>query len=93
MTFLSFLLLLLIAAIAGALGQALVGYTLGGWVISTIVGFVGAYIGTFLAQQFRLPEFLVIQVGSRSFPLFWAIVGSAILAAGASLLARGRRSF
>ncbi len=92
MTFLGFLLLLLIAAIAGAIGQALAGYTFGGWIVTTIVGFVGAYVGTFLANQFHLPSFFVIQVESRSFPLFWAIVGSAVLAGVASLLTRGGRS-
>ena len=92
MTLLGFLLLLVIAAIAGAIGQALAGYSLGGWVVSTIVGFVGAYLGVWLANQFHLPPFLVIQVDARSFPLFWAIVGSAILSAGVGLISRQRRS-
>jgi uncharacterized membrane protein YeaQ/YmgE (transglycosylase-associated protein family) len=90
MTLTGFLLLLLIAAIAGALGQALAGYSLGGCVMSIIVGFVGAFIGSWLAREFGLPFFLTISVGGESFPLVWAIIGSAILSAVLGLLIRGR---
>ena len=91
MTLVGFLLLLLIAAVAGAIGQALAGYSLGGLVISIIVGFVGAYIGTWLAGQLHLPEFLVVGIDGRSFPLFWAIAGSALLTALMGFISRGRR--
>ncbi len=92
MTLTSFVLLLVIAAVAGMLGQAIGGYALGGCVVSIVLGFVGAYVGMWLADQFHLPEFLLVQVGSNnSFPLFWAIVGSALLSAGVGLLARQRR--
>jgi uncharacterized membrane protein YeaQ/YmgE (transglycosylase-associated protein family) len=45
MTILEFLILLVIAAICGAIGQAIAGYTLGGMVITTVVGFIGAFVG------------------------------------------------
>ena len=91
MTLGGFLLLLLVAAIAGAIGQALAGYSFGGLIITIVVGFVGAYIGTWLAGQFHLPELLVIGVDGKNFPLFWAIAGSALLSAVIGLISRRRR--
>lgn len=90
MTLTGFLLMLLIAAIAGAIGQSLAGYSLGGCVGSIVMGFVGAYIGTWIALQFQLPSFLTVEIDGRGFPLFWAIVGSALLAAAAGWLSRRR---
>ncbi len=69
MTFLGFLVLLLIAAIAGSLGQAIAGYSLGGCLMSIIVGFVGAFLGLWIARQFGLPEWLTINIQGESFPL------------------------
>ena len=51
MTLMGFLILLLIAAICGGIGQAIAGYDLGGCLVSIIVGFIGAYIGLWLAQK------------------------------------------
>ena len=78
MTLMGFLILLLIAAICGAIGQALAGYDLGGCLVSIVVGFIGAYIGLWLAGKFDLPRFFEINVGGKSFPVIWAIIGSAL---------------
>ncbi len=91
MSFLGFLLLLLIAAIAGAIGQVISGYSRGGLVATILIGFVGAFIGTWLASQFHLPNFLQVDVDGRNFPLFWAVVGSALLTAAIGWLSRRRR--
>ena len=56
MTLTEFLILLLIAAICGSVGQALAGYDLGGCLVSIVVGFIGAYIGMWLSARFGLPE-------------------------------------
>jgi uncharacterized membrane protein YeaQ/YmgE (transglycosylase-associated protein family) len=91
MTLTGFLLLLLVAAIAGAIGQAIAGYSLGGLVISILVGFLGAFVGTWLAAQFSLPDFLAIVIDGRNFPLFWAVIGSALLTAIVAWFSRRRR--
>jgi uncharacterized membrane protein YeaQ/YmgE (transglycosylase-associated protein family) len=91
MTLMGFILLLAIAAIAGAIGQAIAGYSLGGCLVSIVVGFVGASIGTWLAGQFHLPTFFVVDVDGRAFPLFWAIAGSALLSAALGFISRRRR--
>ena len=90
MTLLEFFILLIIAAIAGALGQGLAGYSLGGCLISAVVGFVGALIGLWLARLLGLPEFLPIAIGNRTFPIIWSIIGSAIFSAIVGLLTRRR---
>ncbi len=91
MTLLGFALLLVIAAVAGAIGQALAGYSVGGCITSIILGFVGAYIGIWLAQQLDLPTFFIVQVEGHNFPLVWAIIGSALLTAALGLITRSRR--
>jgi uncharacterized membrane protein YeaQ/YmgE (transglycosylase-associated protein family) len=90
MTVLDFVILLVIAAICGAVGQALAGYSVGGCVASTLVGFVGAVIGTWIAGSLGLPEVFAINVGGRSFPIVWSVLGSALFVAILSMLTRGR---
>lgn len=88
------LVLLVIAAICGGLGQALAGYTAGGCVISGLVGIMGAYIGLAIARSLQLPEIFPIQIGGNAFPVLWAIIGSAVLSIILGLLSRmmhGRR--
>ncbi|HTX78996.1 MAG TPA: GlsB/YeaQ/YmgE family stress response membrane protein [Longilinea sp.] len=92
MTFTGFLLLLIIAAVAGAVGQAIAGYSLGGCVTTIVVGFVGAFIGTWIASQFHLPDFLSINIDGEGFPLFWAVIGSALLTALLGWISRRRRT-
>ena len=48
MTLLSFLLLLVIAGICGAIGQAIAGVQ-GGLLVTIAVGFIGALLGIWLA--------------------------------------------
>jgi uncharacterized membrane protein YeaQ/YmgE (transglycosylase-associated protein family) len=90
MTITGLLILLVIAAIAGSLGQALVGYSIGGCLVSIVVGFIGAYIGMWLAGQFGLPEPFPITVQGETFPVLWSIIGSAILSLLLGLLTRRR---
>src|SRR4029079_16118000 len=78
MTLMGFLILLLIAAICGSIGQWLAGYDLGGCFVSIVVGFIGAYIGLWIAGKFGLPEIFGIKVGGKTFPVVWAVVGSAV---------------
>ena len=91
MTFLELLILLLIAALAGAIGQALGGYSLGGCLVSIVVGYIGALIGLWLARQFGLPILIPIRVGGETFPFIWSILGSAILTIILGLITRRRR--
>jgi uncharacterized membrane protein YeaQ/YmgE (transglycosylase-associated protein family) len=93
MTLVEFLLLLVIAAVCGALGQAIAGFSPGGLLITILVGFVGALLGVWIARTVGLPEWFVITVGGQPFPIVWSIIGSALLAALASLFARRPRTY
>ncbi len=90
MTILQILLLVIVAAVCGAIGQSLAGYSLGGCLVSAVVGFLGALLGLWLARELRLPEVLTVHIGSETFPILWSIVGSALLAIGIGLLTRRR---
>ena len=89
MTLTEILILLLIAAICGGIGQALAGYNVGGCLVSIVVGFIGAYIGMWIAGKFGLPEIFAITVGGKTFPIIWAVIGSAVLTFIIALLRRG----
>src|SRR6185503_4898031 len=86
MTLLGFLVLLVIAAICGAIGQSLAGYNLGGCLVSIIVGFIGAYLGMWLAGKMGLPELFTINIQGKSFPIVWSVIGSALFTLVMALL-------
>jgi uncharacterized membrane protein YeaQ/YmgE (transglycosylase-associated protein family) len=80
------LILLVIAGICGAIGRAIAGGTPGGVLVSIAVGFVGALLGTFLANLLRLPELMVITIERHPFPILWSIIGAALFVALIHLL-------
>jgi uncharacterized membrane protein YeaQ/YmgE (transglycosylase-associated protein family) len=90
MTILDLIVLLIIAGICGALGQAITGFTRGGCLVAIALGFIGALLGMWLARQLGLPELLPVQIGTTSFPIIWSIIGSAIFVAIISLITRRR---
>jgi uncharacterized membrane protein YeaQ/YmgE (transglycosylase-associated protein family) len=90
MSLLGLLILLVIAAVAGTIGQALAGYSMGGCLASILIGFVGAFLGMWLANNLGLPELFTINVDGQPFPVVWSIIGSTILALIFGLLTRRR---
>jgi len=90
MTLVGFIILLIIAAIAGSLGMAISGYSRGGCLFSAIVGFLGAFIGMWISRQLGLPELIPITVQGETFPVIWSVIGSAVLSLILGLLTRGR---
>jgi uncharacterized membrane protein YeaQ/YmgE (transglycosylase-associated protein family) len=88
MTLIGFLVLLAIAAICGAIGQSLAGYDLGGCLVSIVVGFIGAWIGLWLAGKLGLPELFTINIEGKPFPIIWAIIGSALFTLIMALIRR-----
>jgi uncharacterized membrane protein YeaQ/YmgE (transglycosylase-associated protein family) len=90
MTLMGLLLLLLIAAVAGAIGQSIAGYSLGGCLVSTAVGFIGALLGGWLAGATGLPELFVVQIGGWAFPVIWAIIGATLFTLLVGLISRPR---
>jgi uncharacterized membrane protein YeaQ/YmgE (transglycosylase-associated protein family) len=75
MTLLSFLILLLIAGIYGAIGRAIVGFR-GGILVSIAIGFIGALIGMWLSEALGLREMFAVNVGGKTFPIVSSIIGA-----------------
>ena len=91
MTLVDFLVLVLVAAIIGALGEALAGYSLGGCATSAIVGFIGALLGHWLRMTLHMRPFLPVHAGDRSIDIVWSVIGAAVFVLLLRLL-RGRRA-
>jgi uncharacterized membrane protein YeaQ/YmgE (transglycosylase-associated protein family) len=84
------LILLVVAGVCGSLGQSIVGYSHGGCLVSIVLGFIGALLGTWLARLLALPDLFTVQIGGQGFPIIWSIIGAALFVAVLSLLRRGR---
>jgi len=81
-----FVILLLVAGICGAIGQAIAGYSRGGCLVAIALGFIGALFGLWLARLMSLPELFDVTVGDVHFPIIWSIIGAAIFVAILHLL-------
>lgn len=90
MSWTALLVLVVIAAVCGAVAKALAGGSRGGLVTSIALGFIGALFGPWLAHQLKLSEPLVVVVGGRPFPIVWSIVGAALILAILHLFSRPR---
>ena len=88
MTLFDLLILMLIAGLCGAIGQTIAGYSRGGCLVSVALGFVGAAVGLWVARGLGLPELFALSVGGSTFPVVWAILGSALFVAFIGLLSR-----
>jgi uncharacterized membrane protein YeaQ/YmgE (transglycosylase-associated protein family) len=86
MTLVEILILLLIAAICGAIAMALTGFGRGGLLVAIALGFIGALIGTAIARGVSAPEILTIQVGDSQFPIVWSIIGATLFTAVVAML-------
>jgi len=90
MSLVTLLLLVIIAAVCGAVGKALAGDARGGLVVTTVIGFIGALLGPWVARKMGLPEPFTVNVGGHPFPVLWAIIGAALFVAIIHLLSRRR---
>jgi len=82
------LVLVVIAAICGAIGKAIAGGTRGGLIVSIALGFVGALLGPWVAGLLKLPEPFMISIGGHPFPVLWSIIGAALFVAIIHLFSR-----
>jgi uncharacterized membrane protein YeaQ/YmgE (transglycosylase-associated protein family) len=82
------IILIVIAAICGAVGRAIAGEIRGGLVVSMAVGFVGALLGPWIALQLKLAEPFMLHISGQSFPVLWSIIGGALFVAIIHLISR-----
>jgi uncharacterized membrane protein YeaQ/YmgE (transglycosylase-associated protein family) len=87
-TVLDLLILLVVAAVCGGVGQVLGGYSRGGCLVSIALGFIGALIGVLLARLTDLPELFALQIGDMRFPIIWSIIGATLFVLLIGLLRR-----
>lgn len=90
MTLPGLIVLVVIAAICGAIGRALAGGSRGGLLVSIVIGFIGALLGPWLAVQMKLPEPFMLHISGQSFPVLWSIIGAALFVAIIQLISRRR---
>jgi uncharacterized membrane protein YeaQ/YmgE (transglycosylase-associated protein family) len=82
------IILIIIAAICGALGRALAGDVRGGFIVSMVLGFIGTLVGPWIAHQLKLPEPLMVHISGQSFPVLWSIIGAAVFVGLIHLISR-----
>ena len=82
--------LILIAAVCGAVGKAIAGSTRGGLIVSIVLGFIGALFGPWVARLLKLPEPFVVVIDRHPFPILWSIIGAALFVGIIHLLSRRR---
>lgn len=82
------LILIVIAAVCGAIGKALAGSTRGGLLVSIALGFIGSLLGPWVARMLKLPEPFMITIGGHAFPVLWSIIGAALFVAMIHLVSR-----
>ena len=82
------IILIIIAAICGALGRALAGEVRGGFIVSMVLGFIGTLVGPWIAHQLKLPEPFLVNISGQSFPVLWSIIGAALFVALIHLVSR-----
>jgi uncharacterized membrane protein YeaQ/YmgE (transglycosylase-associated protein family) len=86
-----FIIMFVIAAITGSIAKTLVGFDKGGCIISAIVGFVGALIGTWMGRELHLPEIFSITIRGINYPIIWTILGAVLFTLVLSLLSPKRK--
>ena len=86
----SLLILIVIAAVCGAIGKAIAGSVRGGLLVSIVLGFIGALFGPWVARLLKLPEPFMVNVGGQAFPVLWSIIGAALFVAIIHLISRRR---
>jgi uncharacterized membrane protein YeaQ/YmgE (transglycosylase-associated protein family) len=82
------ILLVVIAAVCGAVGKAIAGGARGGLIVSTALGFIGTLIGPWVAARLGLAEPFTVSISGHPFPVLWSIIGAALFVAVIHLVSR-----
>ena len=83
---------LLIAGIAGSIAKSLSGLNRGGCILSIVVGFIGAIIGSWLARELNLPDPFPFYIRGTEYHILWTIIGAVIFTAVLSLISPGKKN-
>ena len=75
----SLLFLILFSAICGVIGQVITAQPRGGVLATTVVGFLGALLGTWMSAFLGIPALFTLRIGIFNFPVIWSLLGAALL--------------
>lgn len=78
MPFTELLVYLLIGAVCAKIGHFIFRYSQAVFILSIIIGFLGAMLGVWISTKFDLAELYTISIAGNPFPLSWSIFSSAI---------------
>jgi uncharacterized membrane protein YeaQ/YmgE (transglycosylase-associated protein family) len=84
------LILIVIAAVCGAIGKSIAGSARGGLLVSIVLGFIGALLGPWVGQRLGLAEPFSVSIEGETFPILWSIVGAALFVSVLHLVSRRR---
>jgi uncharacterized membrane protein YeaQ/YmgE (transglycosylase-associated protein family) len=56
--------------------------------VSIALGFIGAIVGSWLADALHLPHLFTATIAGEHFPIIWSIIGSALFVAVISFFTR-----
>ncbi len=90
MTILELVIFLVVGALCAGVAQSLLGIH-AGFLGSVVIGWLGAFVGTWVARKTGLPELYVLRIGDMAIPIIWTIVGSFVLVAIVGLFRRTAR--
>lgn len=91
MTLWDLLILLLVAGICGAIGQAISGFSRGGCLAAIGFGLVGALLGRYLSGAIGLAPLFVVNAGGAAIPIVWTILGALLLSLVVAIVQRPSR--
>ena len=91
MSLIDFIILFIIAAIIGSIARKLVGLERGGCILSAVVGFIGAIIGTWLGREYDLPEIWSPTIRGMTYPIVWSLMGAVLFTIVLSLIASKKK--
>ena len=91
MSLLDIIIQLIIAGITGSIARSLSGFSRGGCIISIIVGFIGAMIGSWLSRELQLPDPFILHIRGNTYYILWTIIGAVIFTAVLSLLSPDKK--
>ena len=80
MPLLELLVYLVIGGASGAVMRAITRGSTGWFLVSALLGFLGALLGTSVAHVARLQGFLALDIAGHPLPILWAISGAVFLA-------------
>ncbi len=71
--------LILIAGGCGFLASQLLGAKRLNIIVLIVLGFVGAFVGRWIAEFFGLPPLATVYLAGKAFPILWAFIGSLVV--------------